>query len=396
MTIPILDLKAQYSRICQEVRQAIDDVLDSQEFILGPAVAKFEEQVAAYFHGGTAIGVASGSDALLLSLMALGIGPGDAVLVPPFTFFATVSCVTRVGATPIFVDIEPESFMMDPHRVRSFLAERARPISGGPGLADPKTGCRIRAILPVHLFGQACPTAPWQSLAREHDVAVVEDVAQAFGAQAETAPGEWQPAGMIGDLGCFSFFPTKNLGGIGDGGMVLTTRGELAEQIRMLRVHGAGQKYHHLKIGLNSRLDALQAAVLLVKLRHLDQWCEERIERARRYNTLFAATGLVDQDIVSLPSLSPDRSHVFNQYVIRARRRDELRRFLSERGIMTAIYYPSPLHLQPCFAFLGHGRSDFPHSERASAEALALPMFPELTEEQQQSVVRMIQECYRR
>ncbi|MBI2090367.1 MAG: DegT/DnrJ/EryC1/StrS family aminotransferase [Deltaproteobacteria bacterium] len=395
MTIPILDLKAQYRKIQGEVRTAIDEILESQQFILGPVVEKFEAEVASYLKAGTAVGVASGTDALLLSLMALGIGPGDAVLVPPFTFFASVSCITRLGATPIFIDIDPENFLIDYRAAESFLGERARPHPGGHGLMDPKSQCRIKAILPVHLFGQNCSMAALIALAQKHNLYIVEDVAQAFGARAEIAPGNSKPAGTLGDLGCFSFFPTKNLGGLGDGGMVVTGRTDLAEAVRRLRVHGADHKYHHLEVGLNSRLDALQAAVLRVKLRYIDQWCEERIERSRRYQSLFLATGLVGRQILSLPDPGDGQSHVFNQYVIRASRRDELRAYLSGQGIMTGVYYPVPLHLQPCFAFLGHRQGDFPHAERAAAEVLALPMFPELTREQQEIVVQSIQDFYR-
>lgn len=395
MTIPILDLKAQHRRIHGEVRAAIDQILESQQFILGPVVEKFEAEIASYLKASSAVGVASGSDALLLSLMALGIGPGDAVLVPPFTFFASVSCITRLGAAPVFVDIEPDNFLIDPRAIETFLGERARPGPDGRGLVDPKSRCRLKVLLPVHLFGQCCPPTALVSLARQHHLSIVEDVAQAFGARGQIAPGNSKPAGTLGDLGCFSFFPTKNLGGWGDGGMVVTGRGDLAQALRRLRVHGANHKYHHLEVGLNSRLDALQAAVLLVKLRYVDQWCEERIERARRYRSLFLATGLVGRQILSLPDPGEGRSHVFHQYVIRVRRRDELRAYLSEQGIMTAVYYPVPLHLQPCFAFLGYRRGDFPHSERAAAEVLALPMFPELTQEQQETVVERIQDFYR-
>lgn len=393
--IPLLDLKAQHRRIHGEVRAAIDELLESQQFILGPVVEKFEAQVGAYLHGGAAIGVASGSDALLLSLMALGIGPGDAVLVPPFTFFSTVSSITRLGATPIFIDIDPQTFLMDPRAVEAFLEERARPHPQRDGLMDTNSQCRIRALLPVHLFGQCCAMVRLLSLSREHRLHIVEDVAQAFGARALLSPGAAQAAGTVGDLGCFSFFPTKNLGGMGDGGLVVTNRSDLADKVRMLRVHGANRKYHHLEIGLNSRLDALQAAVLLVKLRYVDQWREERIERARVYQTLLLSSGLVGEEILSLPNSADARSHVFNQYVIRARRRDELKEYLAKQGIKAEVYYPVPLHLQPCFSSLGYRRGDFPHSEEASTQVLALPMYPELTAEQQETVVRQIGGFYR-
>jgi len=373
------------------MRQAIDEVLESQQFVLGPTVKRFEEQAVAYLQCGAAIGVASGSDALLLSLMALGIGAGDAVLVPPFTFFSTVSSITRLGATPIFVDIEPESCLLDVKKVEALLEERCRPHPDGQGLMESKTQRRIRAVLPVHLFGQCCSMAPLVAIAQRYHLRIVEDVAQAFGARAPLAPGVAKPAGTVGDLGCFSFFPTKNLGGMGDGGLVTSNQQELADKVRMLRVHGENSKYHHL----NSRLDAIQAAVLMVKLRHIDQWCEERIERARLYQSLFSATGLVGNQIISLPSLSSGKGHVFNCYVIRVRQRDALKRYLDEQGIQTEIYYPLPLHLQPCFSHLGGRRGDFSNSEQAASQVLALPMYPELPLEQQEMVVEEIKNFYR-
>lgn len=394
--VPILDLKAQYRTIRNEVRSAIDEVLDSQQFILGTVVQQFEARVASHLQGGMAIGVASGSDALLLSLMALGIGPGDAVLVPPFTFFSSVSAITRLGATPVFIDIDPGTYLLDPVSVETFLAERARPHPNGQGLIDPRSQCKVKALLPVHLFGQCCHMAAISPLAQRHHLYIVEDVAQGFGARAQLPTSGSKAAGTVGDLGCFSFFPTKNLGGIGDGGLVITDQTELGEKVRMLRVHGARNKYHHLEVGLNSRLDALQAAVLLVKLRYVEQWCEERIERARFYQSLFLATGLVGEDILNLPNPGDTRSHVFNQYVIRARRRDELKVYLAKHGIKTEVYYPVPLHLQPCFAFLGCGKGDFPHSEQTASEVLALPMYPELTPQQQETVVKRIKDFYRK
>lgn len=393
--IPILDLKVQYRKIRNEVKNAIDEVLESQQFILGPVVQKFEAQVASHLHAGMAVGVASGSDALLLSLMALGIGPGDAVLVPPFTFFSTVSSITRLGAAAVFIDIDPTTYLLDPGSLETFLEERARPHPEGPGLMDPRSRWKLKALLPVHLFGRCCPMASLSALAQRHQLYIVEDVAQAFGARAQLPTGGSKAAGTVGDLGCFSFFPTKNLGGIGDGGLVITDQSELGEKVRMLRVHGARSKYHHLEVGLNSRLDALQAAVLLVKLRYVDRWCEERTERARIYQSLFVAAGLVGDEILNLPNSADEKSHVFNQYVIRARRRDDLRNYLAKHGIKTEVYYPIPLHLQPCFAFLGYAKGDFPGSEQAAAEALALPMYPELTREQQETVVGRIKDFYR-
>ncbi len=393
--IPLLDLKAQYRTIGAEVRQAIDEVLESQQFILGPTVQRFEEQAAGYLHCGHAVGVASGSDALLLSLMALGIGAGDAVVVSPFTFFSTVSSITRLGAIPVFVDIDPTSCLIDTKKVAVLLEERCQPDPDGQGLIESKSGRRIKAILPVHLFGQCCSMALLVAVAQRYHLYIIEDVAQAFGAKAILPQGVSKAAGTIGDLGCYSFFPTKTLGGMGDGGLVVTRQKKLADKVRMLRTHGADSKYHHLEVGINSRLDALQAAVLMVKLRHLEQWCEERIERARRYQKLFAETGLAGDGTIGLPLPSGARSHTFNYYVIRVQQRDELKRHLGKQGIQTEVYYPLPLHLQPCFAHLGHRRGDFPNSELAAAQLLALPMYPELALEQQEAVVQEIRSFYR-
>src|SRR5258706_851091 len=283
--IPILDLQAQYQTIRDEARRAIDEVLESQQFVLGPAVEKFEREAAAYLGGKHAVGVASGSDALLLALMALGIGPGDGVIVPPFTFFATVSAITRLGATPLFADIDPESVLLDVKQVETLLTDRKKPVA------------RIQAVLPVHLFGRIAPMAELAALAAAHSLHIVEDVAQAFGARAGA-----KAAGAIGDLGCFSFFPSKNLGGAGDGGLILTDRPELAEKLRLLRAHGESSKYRHELVGLNSRLDSIQAALLSVKLRRIDAWCEERIRRAGRYGELFRAAGLVGNGVRAVPA----------------------------------------------------------------------------------------------
>ncbi len=394
--VPLLDLKAQYRRIRAEVSQAIDEVLESQQFILGSKVQRFEEQAASYLQSDAAIGVASGSDALLLSLMALGIGAGDAVLVPTFTFFSTASSIARLGAMPIFLDIDPENYLIDPKSVEAFLKERCRPHPDGQGLMEPKSRSRIRAILPVHLFGQCCSMTPLLSLAQKHHLHIVEDVAQAFGARALLSQRVSKPVGTIGDLGCFSFFPTKTLGGMGDGGLVATDKKDLADKVRMLRVHGQGSRYHHLAVGLNSRLDAIQAAILAVKLRYLDQWCEERIQRAHLYQNLFSGTGLVRDKIISLPAPGNERSHVFNYYVIRVQQRDDLKQYLRGHGIQTEVYYPLPLHLQPCFAHLGHRQGDYPNSELATSQVLALPMYPELTSEQQEIVVQKIKDFYRK
>ena len=391
--IPIVDLRAQYRTVGEEIRHAIDGVLESQQFILGEEVERFEKEAAAYLGCREAIGVASGSDALLLALMALGIGPDDAVLVPTFTFFATASAVARLGATPIFVDIDPASYLISSDRVEAVVKERCT--IDGAAFVEKHSGARIRAILPVHLFGAVCAMSELMPLAAEHRLRVVEDVAQAFGARVELSK-TLQAAGTIGDLGCFSFFPTKTLGGIGDGGLVATSQPELAEKIRLLRVHGESSKYTHQLIGLNSRLDAIQAAVLRVKLRHADRWCTDRIERARRYRDLLLATGLIGKELIHVPAAGSGKSHVFNYYVIRPRRRDELRAFLTQQGIQTEVYYPIPLHLQPCFAYLGYRAGDLPNAERAAAEVLALPLYPELSAEQQQTVIQMIAKFYRK
>lgn len=391
--IPIVDLRAQYDELRAEVRRAIDDVSDSQQFILGPAVRNFEERMAAYLGCGFAVGVASGSDALLLALMALGVGPGDAVMTTPFTFFSTVSSITRLGAKPLFVDIDPVNYLLSVQELNDFLLARAQ-IGPHGSAVDNKTGLRIKALLPVHLFGRCCAMNDFAALAQGYRLRIVEDVAQACGARLELGGGK-EFAGAIGDIGCFSFFPSKNLGGFGDGGMVAVNDAALAESVRMLRRHGERTKYYHEVTGLNSRLDSLQAAVLTVKLQYLERWCAARIERAATYRQLFSAAGLVGNGLTNIPPLVTDKSHVFNNYVIGAERRDELKEFLAEREIQTEIYYPLPLHLQECFAELGYKRGDFPHAERAAGEVLALPLYPELTREQQETVVGAVGEFYR-
>ncbi len=391
--IPIVDLRAQYAAIRDEVRTVVDAVNESQQFILGPAVKQFEEQMAAYLHCRFAVGVASGSDALLLALMALGVGAGDAVITTPFTFFSTVSSITRLGARPLFVDIDAESFLLPADGVEKLLAERARSRAGRA--IDAKTGLAIRALLPVHLFGRICAMSELTALARDHGLAIVEDVAQACGARVSIA-GQTKFAGAIGALGCFSFFPSKTLGGFGDGGLVSAQDSALAERLTMLRMHGERVKYHHEATGINSRLDSLQAAVLSVKLKYLETWCEERIRRAAAYGALFDRSRAANSGAVRVPAKSADKSHVFNNYVIRAARRDELKQFLAEQGIQSEIYYPLPLHLQKCFAELGHREGDFPCAELAAREVLALPLYPELGAAQQEEIVGAIEAFYRR
>ena len=391
--IPIVDLRAQYRAIRDEVRRVVDAVNESQQFILGPAVKDFENQMAAYLRCNFAVGVASGSDALLLALMALGIGPGDGVITTPFTFFSTVSSITRLGAKPIFVDIDTENFLICVDGVGKFLADRAR--CRGGRTTDVKTGLTIRALLPVHLFGQICAMNQLTALARDHNLAIVEDVAQACGARMPI-DGQSKLAGAIGALGCFSFFPSKNLGGFGDGGLVSAQDDELADRLRMLRMHGERVKYHHEITGINSRLDSLQAAVLSVKLKYLENWCEERVGRAAAYHELFSQSHAVNAGVIRIPGKRADKSHVFNNYVIRAERRDQLKQFLAEKSIQSEIYYPLPLHLQKCFADLGHRDGDFPRAEQAAREVLALPLYPELHIAQQEEIVGAIEAFYRR
>lgn len=377
MTIPLLDLSAQHQPIQAEIMAAIERVLSSQAFILGPEVTKLEERVAAYSQARAGIGVSSGTDALLVALMALDIGPGHEVITSPYSFFATAGAIVRVGARPVFVDIEPETFNIDPVKI-----ERA---------IRPNT----KAIIPVHLYGQCAEMAPIMALAKQRGLHVIEDAAQAIGA--DYADG--RRAGSVGTVGCFSFFPSKNLGAMGDAGMVVTNDLDLAERIRVLRVHGSKPKYYHKLIGGNFRLDSVQAAVLNVKLNYLDEWTRRRQENAERYRTLFQQAGLTDKPGVVLPEARYRRAgvkhhHIYNQFVIRAPRRDELMAHLKQQGIGSEIYYPVPFHLQECFRPLGYKEGDFPESERAAKETLALPIYPELTPEQQQQVVQTIQRFY--
>jgi dTDP-4-amino-4,6-dideoxygalactose transaminase len=390
--IPILDLRAQYSGIRAEVRAAIDDVFESQQFILGSAVTRFERQMLQYLGCAHAVGTASGSDALLLALMALEIGPGDGVIVTPFTFFSTVSSITRLGGKVFFVDIDLADYLLSATAVGGFLAERGRWKNGR--IIDPTTGSHIKALLPVHLFGQCCAMAEFLCLAEKYSLRIVEDVAQACGAHS-TIGGEERFAGAIGDLGCFSFFPSKTLGAYGDGGLVTTGDQELAAKVKMLRMHGESEKYRHRVTGINSRLDSVQAAVLGVKQPYLNQWCEQRIARAQNYYRLFNQNSLISGDrVIAIPPPRTDKTHVFNNYVIRANRRGELKRFLADRGIQCEVYYPVPLHLQECFAGLGYKKGDFPAAELAATQVLALPLYPELTTEDQESIVSAIEEFF--
>jgi dTDP-4-amino-4,6-dideoxygalactose transaminase len=391
--IPIVDLRAQYAKMRDELRLAIDEVVDSQQFILGPAVTRFEAQMANYLNCTHAVGVASGSDALLLALMALDIGPGDAVITTPFTFFSTVSSITRLGATPLFVDIDADDYLLSATALNEFLGARAS-IRDGVTI-DTKTGQRIKTLLPVHLFGQCCAMNELITLAQKYRLDIVEDVAQACGARMKIN-GQSKFAGTIGALGCFSFFPSKTLGGFGDGGLVSANSKELAERLRMLRMHGESAKYHHDVIGINSRLDSFQAAVLSVKQKHLETWCDKRIQRADNYYRFFKQCGILGKGVLAISPMSTDRSHVFNNYVIRAERRDALKQFLADHGVQSEIYYPLPLHLQKCFADLAYRRGDFPQAELAANQVLALPLYAELSAGQQETVVEQICAFYRR
>jgi dTDP-4-amino-4,6-dideoxygalactose transaminase len=362
MQVPLLDLKAQYADIKSDVDQAVHRVLDSARFIGGPEVSGLEEEIARYCGTPHAIGCASGTDALLLALRGLDVGPGDEVVTSAFSFFASAGTIANVGARPVFVDIDPRTFNLDAHRLEAAIT--------------PLT----KAVVAVHLFGQCCDLTAVKAVCDKHQLFLIEDAAQAIGS-------EWEGhrAGSVGDLGSFSFFPSKNLGAAGDGGMMTARDAALAERVRLLREHGAKPKYYHSLIGTNSRLDALQAAILRVKLRHLDRWSEKRAKNAALYDQLFEGARL------TRPYRDARARHIYNQYVIRVPQRDALRQHLSERGVGTEIYYPVPLHLQQCFAPLGYREGDMPQSEAAAREVLALPIYPELTEEQ----IRYVAACVR-
>jgi dTDP-4-amino-4,6-dideoxygalactose transaminase len=367
MPVSLLDLQGQYGPLRDEILAAIARVCDSQRFIGGPEVEGFEREIAASLGVGHAIGVSSGTDALLVALMALGVGPGDEVITPTFSFFATAGCVSRVGATPVLVDIDPLTFNIDPVAAAAAI--------------NPRT----RAIIPVHLYGQCAEMDALLESASRRGIAVIEDAAQAIGA---TYKG--RPAGSMGQAGCLSFFPSKNLGAFGDAGLLTTNDAALAHEVRLLRNHGAEPKYFHKRIGGNFRLDALQAAVLRVKLPHLDRWSGMRRANADRYDALFADAGVGPDSGVTLPYRAPDRHHIFNQYVIRVPRRDAVRAHLEAAGVGTEVYYPVPFHLQECFTSLGYKAGDFPAAEAAAAETIALPIYSELTEAQQREVVSAV------
>jgi dTDP-4-amino-4,6-dideoxygalactose transaminase len=372
MQVPLLDLKQQHAALREELRAALERVLDSQQFVMGEDVRLLEAELARYTGARHAVGCGSGSDALLLALLALDVREGAEVVTTPFTFFATAGAVVRAGARPVFVDIEPRTYNIDPAGVAEALTERTR------------------AVIPVHLYGQVAEMDEMLSAARKRGVRVIEDAAQAIGAS--DAAG--RAAGAVGDAGCFSFYPTKNLGAAGEAGLVTTNDDATAERLRRLRVHGGATEYHHDEVGFNSRLDTFQAAVLRVKLPHLDGWSDARRERAAVYTRLLEGAGL--DEFVTPPLVLPGARHIFHQYVVRVPggRRDALLEHLKANGVGTKVYYPVPLHLQPCFAGLGYKEGDFPESERAARETLALPMFPELTRAQQEHVVETLRRFF--
>jgi dTDP-4-amino-4,6-dideoxygalactose transaminase len=381
MHVPLLDLKDQYAPLRADIERVVREVCDSQRFILGPQVAELEKAVAAYSSAAYGIGMSSGTDALLVALMALEVGAGDEVITSPFTFFATAGVIARLGARPFFCDIDARTFNLSPQAVAERIEADCE--LDGDRLVNKRTRGIVKAIMPVHLYGQMADADAFAALARRYRLAVVEDAAQAIGA----ALADGRRAGSVGDIGCFSFFPTKNLGAFGDAGMCVTNDAALAERLRILRVHGGERRYYHAVIGGNFRLDELQAAVLLVKLAHLDGWTAGRNANAAHYDALFAAAAAEIGHAVRVPYRKPGERHVFNQYVVRTARRAELRRHLESKGIGSEVYYPLPLHEQECFADLGHAPDDFPEARRAAAEVLALPIFPELTEEQRVYVV---------
>lgn len=384
MKVPLLDLKAQYKTIKKELDEALISVAESQYFILGPEVEKLEDAMNKYIGCTASIGVSSGTDALLVALMGIDLKPGDEVIVPTYSFFATAGVVSRLNAKPVLCDVDPVTFNIDPSKIEELITEKTK------------------AIVPVHLYGQCANMDPIMEIARKHNIHVIEDAAQAIGS--EYIGG--REAGTIGDVGCFSFFPSKNLGGFGDGGLVSVMDAELGEKIRILRVHGGKPKYYHRIIGGNFRIDAIQAAVINVKLPHLDNWSFQRQKNADLYTKLFIDTGLstgeghiefnADERVLLPKAVYRDenlsRYHIYNQYVIRVEKRDELRKFLTEKEIGTEIYYPVPFHMQDCFAYLGHKKGDFPVSEFCADSSIALPIYPELSEEQIKYVVHCIKE----
>jgi len=387
MDVPLLDLRAQYATVRGKVRNAVDEVLASQRFVLGEQGGALEKEIAGFCGVPFAVGVASGTDALLLSMKAVGVRPGDAVVTVPYTFFATAGAIVNLGARPIFVDIEDSGYTMDPEKLSSCLARECTFSITSQKLVHKASNTVIKALVPVHLYGQCANMDKILEIARLYRLPVVEDACQALSA----TYGD-RHAGAMGDLGCFSFFPSKNLGGAGDGGMVIGCNRELVDRVRLLRTHGAHSRYLHSIVGFNSRLDELQAAILRVKLPYLEDWSQARRENARLYSHGFKTAGLLPY--LTPPAILPNRSHIFHQYVIRCNKRDELREFLRGRGIGTEVYYPVPLHQQECFKYLGYGAGDFPSSRSASLETLALPVYPELSPAQRTHVVESIAQFY--
>jgi dTDP-4-amino-4,6-dideoxygalactose transaminase len=384
--VPMLDLQRQYQHVKTEVLDAVERVCASQHYILGAEVEALERELASFCDASDAVGCSSGTDALWLALVSAGVEPGDTVLTTPFSFFASASAIARAGARPVFADIETSTFNLDPAKVESFLRERPRD--------------KLRVLLPVHLYGQCADMDSLQRLADEFRLCVIEDAAQAIGASWGNQPNA-RSAGSMGAAATFSFYPTKNLSAYGEAGLVTTKSPEMAAHLRRLRNHGSPRRYLHEELGWNCRLDAIQAAILRVKLKYVEGWNEDRRQRAARYDELFAEVGfaatgdpLENSSPIQMPQTSAGAHHIFHQYVVRAYRREELREFLTARKIGTEVYYPIPLHLQPCFVYLGYREGDFPEAERAAREVLALPMFPELTEEEQRWVVKSIADFY--
>ena len=385
MKVPLLDLRPSLEELREEIVEAVTQVIDSTRYIMGPEIDSLEKEISAYCGTNDAVGVSSGTDALLLALMVLDVGPGDLVLTSNFSFFATAGVVARLNATPVFVDIDAQTFNIDPLSLRRALETM-----------DTQTRKRVKAIIPVHLYGQCADMEAILKISREYNIPVIEDAAQAIGAEYEI-DGQKRSAGSSGDFGCFSFFPSKNLGGVGDGGIVTVNNSEMADQLRLKRVHGSERKYYHRVIGGNFRLDPIQAAVIRVKLPHLNDWHSQRQDNAKHYNKMFAEKDLVGK--VEPPfvghSINLQNPHIYNQYVIKAQRRDELKSFLAENEIATEVYYPLPFHLQECFLHLGGKTGDFPVSEVLAAEVLALPVYPGMTKEMRETVVGQIGNFYK-
>lgn len=376
MKVPLLDLKTQYNTIKEEILKITAEIYESQYFILGPHVEKLENEIAAYCSTKYALGVSSGTDALLLALMASGIGPGDSVITSPYTFFATAGSIVRTGAKPIFVDIDPDTYNISSEKISKTISSMNK--------NERKS---LKAIIPVHLYGQCADMGPILEIAGNNDLLIIEDAAQAIGSEYEK-----KRAGSLGDFGCFSFFPSKNLGAFGDGGIITTNSSAFYEKMLILRVHGSHPKYYHKYIGGNFRLDALQAAIVSVKLKYLDQWTTARQNNAQKYKLLFDKAGLTEKIILPLEK---ENRHIYNQFVIKvSAKRDDIRAYLNDAGIGTEIYYPVPLHLQECFSYLGYKKGDMPVSEDSSANTIALPIYPELTEDMQIYVAEKIKEFY--